>query len=101
MLLAIAGDQIEQDLQPLFERKASIEVAVRSLRLGVAIELADHRFHGKPLDTGSNSKFLAERGDSVHDGLNDSGNLQILHCFAYRGCQCCYGSLPDIARQKL
>jgi hypothetical protein len=45
MLLAIAGDQIEQDLQPLCGRKASIEVAIRSLRLGVAIELADYRFH--------------------------------------------------------
>ena len=45
MFLAIAGDQIEQDLQPLFGRKASIEIAVRSLSLGVAIELADHRLH--------------------------------------------------------
>jgi hypothetical protein len=45
MFLAIAGDQIEQDLQPLFGRKASIVIAVRGLRLGVAIELADHRFH--------------------------------------------------------
>jgi hypothetical protein len=45
MLLAIAGDQIEQDLQPLFRRKASIEVAVRSLGLSVAVELADHRLH--------------------------------------------------------
>jgi len=45
MLLAIAGDQIEQDLQPLFRRKASIEIAIRSLRLGVAIELADYGFH--------------------------------------------------------
>jgi len=45
MFLAIAGDQIEQNVQPLFGRKASIEVAVRSLGLGVAIELADDRLH--------------------------------------------------------
>ena len=45
MFLAIAGDQIEQDLQPLLGRKASIEVAIRSLGLSVAIELADDRLH--------------------------------------------------------
>jgi hypothetical protein len=48
MFLAIAGDQIEQDLQPLLGRKASIEVAVGGLGLSVAIELADdknHRLH--------------------------------------------------------
>jgi len=45
MFLAIAGDQIEQDLQPLFGRKGSIVCAVRSLGLGVAIELADDRLH--------------------------------------------------------
>jgi hypothetical protein len=45
MFLAIAGDQIEQNLQPLFGRKASIEVAIRCLGLSVAIELADDRLH--------------------------------------------------------
>jgi hypothetical protein len=45
MFLAISGDQIEQDLQPLLGRKTSIEVAIRSLGLGVAIELADDRLH--------------------------------------------------------
>jgi len=45
MFLAIAGDQIEQDLQPLFGRKISIEVAIRCISLGMAIELKDHRFH--------------------------------------------------------
>jgi hypothetical protein len=40
-------------------------------------------------------------GDSVRGGLNAIGNLQIPHCRAYRGCQCCHASLPDIARQKL
>jgi 4-aminobutyrate aminotransferase-like enzyme len=45
MFLAIAGDQIEQDLQPLLGRKTSIGGAVRSLGLSLAIELADDRLH--------------------------------------------------------
>ena len=45
LFLAIAGDQIKQDPQPLLGCKASIEVAIRSLGLGVAIELADDRLH--------------------------------------------------------
>ena len=45
MFLAITGDQIEQNLQPLFGRKASIEGAVRSFGLGVAVELANDRLH--------------------------------------------------------
>src|SRR5258708_16463798 len=45
--------------------------------------------------------FWRREGDSVRDRLNAIGNLQIPHCRAYRGCQRCHGSLPDIARQKL
>ena len=44
MLLAIAGNQIEQDVQPLLGRKAPVIRAVRSLCRGVAIELADDSF---------------------------------------------------------
>lgn len=45
MFLAIACDQIEQDVQPLLGRKPSIKIAISSLGVGVAIELPNDRLH--------------------------------------------------------
>jgi hypothetical protein len=45
MLLPIQANEVKQDFEPLLGRKAEVVGAVRSIALGVAIEVPDDTLH--------------------------------------------------------
>ena len=61
MLLPIKANQVKQDIEPLFGRKAEVVGAIRGIGLGVAIEPADNTLHSTIL-----SGFPQAHGHRIH-----------------------------------